>query len=99
MKLKSRKAHLAACAFAAVFCAASSASAGIIAQWTMESPTTPADSTDSATGPTVAASTGTGSLNGVHASAASDWTTPAGNGSAESYSVNTWAVNDYSQFQ
>jgi hypothetical protein len=36
---------------------------------------------------------------GSQASAQSDWTTPAGNGSANSLSVNTWAVGDYFQFQ
>lgn len=97
MKLISTKKHLAATAFIAVFCAASIANAGIITQWTVETPTTPADTT-AATGPSVSASTGTGTLNGVHA-ASSAWTTPSGNGSAESYSVNTWAVGDYYQIQ
>ncbi len=74
------------------------ASAVLLAEWTFESPTTPADLTNSATGPTVAASSGTGSLLGVHASDATDWSTPVGNGSAESYSVNTWTVGDSFEF-
>lgn len=76
-----------------------SSSAATIAAWTFEV-NTPADLTDSATGPTVAADIGTGSMFGSHANAVSDWTTPAGNGvgSANSYSVNTWTVGDYFQF-
>jgi len=35
---------------------------------------------------------------GAHASAATDWTTPAGNGSDNSLSANTWAIGDYYQF-
>ncbi len=76
----------------------SASHAAIIAQWTMEGATTPADLTDSAVGPTVAAATGAGSLVGVHASAASDWTTPSGPASDNAYSVNTWTTGDYFQF-
>jgi hypothetical protein len=77
--------------------ALSSASAQTIAQWTFEV-NTPADLTDSATISGILAEVGTGTASGVHASALSDWTTPAGNGSANSLSVNTWGVNDYYQF-
>lgn len=97
MKMNILTKHFAASAFVAVFCVASSATAGIITQWTMEAPNTPADTT-AATGPSVAAATGTGTLQGVHASATTAWSTPSGNGSAESYSSNTWAVGDYIQF-
>jgi PEP-CTERM motif len=75
-----------------------SAQSAILASWDFESPNTPADLTNATTGPTVSPTTGTGSLFGFHASAATDWTTPAGNISADSYSVNTWAVGDYFQF-
>jgi Family of unknown function (DUF5689) len=34
---------------------------------------------------------------GVHASAATDYSNPAGNGSIESFSSNTWGTNDYYQ--
>jgi hypothetical protein len=34
-------------------------------------------------------------LRGVHASAATGWTTPTGNGSATSFSSNNWAIGDY----
>ena len=35
------------------------------------------------------------SLRGVHAAAATVWTSPAGNGSQYSFSSNTWAIGDY----
>jgi len=68
-----------------------------VAQWTFE--TTSASITGSSTTLSgIAAETGSGTASGVHASAAT-WSSPAGNGSAHSFSVNTWAVGDYSQFQ
>lgn len=69
-----------------------------IAQWTFET-NTPADLTNSTTISGIAANTGTGTASGVHASAATDWTTPAGNGSANSLNSNTWGIGDYYQFQ
>ncbi len=93
----------AAMVFAAVaiFCGQASAVNDVIAQWSYEV-NTPGDLTDSAAGPTVfaeaGAQAGTASMQGVHVSALSDWTTPVGNGSANSYSVTNWAVGDYSQF-
>jgi hypothetical protein len=76
------------------------ASAATISQWTFET-IPPADLTNSANGPAVAADVGGGSAtaSGVHASAATDWTTPVGNGSANSFSANTWGVGDFWQFQ
>ncbi|MBX2930657.1 MAG: T9SS type A sorting domain-containing protein [Chitinophagaceae bacterium] len=38
-------------------------------------------------------------FSGLHASASSAWTTPAGNGSAKSASANGWADGDYWQFK
>lgn len=76
--------------------AALPAHAVVAVQWDFEN--APADLIDSAASPTVSASTGTGSASGLHAGTAADWTTPAGNGSANSFSVNTWAVGDYWQF-
>jgi PEP-CTERM motif len=61
-----------------------------IAQWTFES------NTATNSGP-IAADIGLGSASGSHAGAAV-YSSPAGNGSPHSYSVNTWAVNDYWQF-
>jgi MYXO-CTERM domain-containing protein len=37
------------------------------------------------------------SLTGVHASASTVWSSPAGNGSAHSFSSNGWAIGDYFQ--
>jgi PEP-CTERM motif len=67
------------------------ASADTIADWTFETtaPTT--------AGP-ISPETGSGSASGSHAGAAV-YSSPVGNGSAKSYSANTWAVNDYWQFQ
>ncbi|MDN3920734.1 PEPxxWA-CTERM sorting domain-containing protein [Roseateles violae] len=74
------------------------AHAATVVQWDFEGATTPADLSDSAASPAVAASLGSGTASGLHASAASDWTTPAGNGSANALSANTWGVGDYWQF-
>ena len=70
---------------------AGQASADTIADWTFETtaPTT--------AGP-ISPETGSGSASGSHAGAAV-YSSPVGNGSAKSYSANTWAVNDYWQFQ
>ena len=73
------------------------AGADILSQWTFEV-NTPADLTDSATISGILADAGAGTASALHASALSDWTTPAGNGSANSLSANTWGVGDYFQF-
>jgi hypothetical protein len=73
-----------------------SAQAAIVVQWDFQVP--PADLTDSAVSPAVAASIGAGTASGLHASALTDWSTPAGNGSTDSFSSNNWAVGDYWQF-
>jgi MYXO-CTERM domain-containing protein len=75
-----------------------SAQAATVVQWDFQTP--PADLTDSAVSPSVMASIGasTASASGVHASALTDWLTPAGNGSSDSFSSNNWAVGDYWQF-
>ena len=75
------------------------AGAATIAHWTYEGATTPADVTDNGTGPTVLPQFGSGTSTGLHASAASDWTTPSGNGSENSLNSNNWAPGDYLQFQ
>jgi len=66
----------------------------VLSGWTFET-NTPADSFNSSSGPVVVAETGyftTGyTLAGFHTSASSDWTTPSGNGSANSYSSNGWS--------
>jgi len=83
-------------AVAAIF-AATTAPAQIAAQWTFEgsfASITGSSPTLSGLSPEV----GTGTASGVHASTAT-WSSPAGNGSTHSFSVNTWAVGDYFQFQ
>ncbi len=71
--------------------------AQIIAQWTFET-SVPA-ATDSATISGIVPEVGTGTGGGTHASATTDYTNPPGNGSAESFSSNAWALGDYYQFQ
>jgi hypothetical protein len=73
-----------------------SAQAATVVAWDFQVP--PADLTDSAVSPSVAASISTGVASGLHASALTDWSTPSGNGSTDSFSSNTWAVGDYWQF-
>lgn len=65
--------------------------AAVIAQWTFESSF--ASITGSGTsGPVVSPETGVGSFGGIHTSASSAWSSPAGPGSAHSYSSNNWAA-------
>ncbi len=73
------------------------ASADTLAQWTFEL-NTPADATDTTTISGLLADLGTGTASGLHAATATDWTTPTGNGSANSLSANTWGIGDYFQF-
>ena len=76
----------------------SALAATTIAQWNFESPN-PADAPNVATYPnTIASAGGGGNAGGVHASSGTDWTTPTGNGSTDSFSANEWAVGDYYQF-
>lgn len=92
--MKRTLALLSVLAVASVFCAR----ADILAQWTFEI-NTPADLTDSATISSIAADVGSGTAFGVHANSATDWTTPVGNGSANSLNANNWEVGDFYQFQ
>lgn len=85
----------AACLFLGVTCG--SAFAATITQWTFET-NTPADVTNAAISGIVA-DIGSGTASGLHASATTAWTTPVGNGSANSLSATAWAVGDYFQFQ
>jgi hypothetical protein len=71
--------------------------ADAIASWGFESPTLTALA-DSATFGPHNPDSGAGSFTGVHASAATDWTLPSGNGSATSVNSNTWAAGDYLEF-
>ena len=67
------------------------AAASTIASWTFET------SIPATAGP-FSPEVGAGSASGSHAGAAV-YSSPAGNGSAHSFSSNTWAVGDYYQFQ
>lgn len=70
----------------------------VIALWTFEAPNVPGATTGQSSGPWNPA-TGSGSASGFHTSTATAWSTPAGNGSAESFSSNNWAIGDYFQFE
>lgn len=86
---------LIASAALALAAAALPAHAVTVAAWDFENAP---DLNNSISSPSVSASFGVGTASGMHASAATDWTTPAGNGSPNSFSSNTWAVGDYWQF-
>ncbi len=77
-------------------CLVSEVQADVVAQWTFET-SPPADVTSASIG-SIAADTGSGTASGSHVSAATVWSTPAGNGSANSLSANNWAIGDYFQF-
>jgi MYXO-CTERM domain-containing protein len=84
---------------AVALASAASASASIVAGWTM-STLVPTGTTGSnytyGAADTGAAAAGT-SLSGFHALAATAWSSPAGNGSQYSLSSNNWSVGDYYQ--
>lgn len=73
-----------------------------IAQWTFETSLAGFTGTSGATstdlGP-LAAEIGSGSASGHHATSATKWTSPAGNGSSHSFNSDHWATYDYYQFQ
>lgn len=88
-------------AFAAISVAYHSFGQVTLAKWTFE--TSVPSLTNSATITGLVAEQGifsaTSFASGTHASANTDWSNPQGNGSTESLSVNTWAANDFFQFQ
>jgi hypothetical protein len=71
--------------------------AGVNTAFTFET-NPPADLNNSMAITGILADTGSGTASASHASAATDYSTPAGNGSANALSSNTWAVGDYYQF-
>src|SRR5882724_206108 len=98
MKLTPKTTRLTqVCSMAVLAFACGIAQAQIAAQWTFESSFGSITGTSTTLGG-LSPETGAGTASGVHASAAT-WSSPAGNGSAHSFSVNTWAVGDYFQFQ
>ena len=81
-----------------------SARADVIAGWTFQT----AASTNNIIGAGLATSStqsgiladiGTGTASANHATAATAWSTPSGNGSSNSWSANNWNSGDYFQFQ
>lgn len=89
-----RPAAIAAILLTTLVCAAEAA---VISTWTFE-PQPFTDLSNSSVGPTVTATTGPGSATGFHALATTDWSTPAGNGTTDSFSSNDWSVGDYYEF-
>ena len=81
-----------------VFALASVTVQGQVASWNFDTLSTTGNTPGMAY-PAIPADSGSGSATGVHADAATDWSTPAGNGSAKSFSANNWALGDYYQFQ
>lgn len=59
--------------------------------------TTGIASTGPSVGP-IAADSGVGSAYGFHTATTAVYSSPAGNGSAKSFSANTWTIGDYYQF-
>ena len=77
----------------------SSASADVIAGWSMSTAVTAATTGSNYTygAADLGALTSGTSLSGYHAAAATTWSSPAGNGSTYSLSSNNWATGDYYQ--
>ena len=73
-------------------------SQSIIANWTFEPDPLAVNVTNSAIGP-FSPAVGSGSVTGLHASNNTAWSSPAGNGSSNSLSANSWTTGDYFQFQ
>jgi hypothetical protein len=87
--------YLKSMLLAGAFLAAASAPAfgqTTLAQWTFET------SQPVTAGP-FAPEVGSGSALGSHASTSTVYSTPAGNGSAHSFSSTNWAIGDYYQFE
>ena len=70
----------------------------IIGNWTFEPDPLPTNVTNAAIGP-FSPALGAGSVTGLHASNNTAWSSPVGNGSSNSLSVNSWTTGDYFQFQ
>lgn len=73
------------------------ASTTTIAQWTFEPNL--GSINGSSTSWSIPASTGSGTANGFHASAATAWLSTPGNGSFSSLGADKWAIGDYFQFR
>ena len=91
-----KKKTLVVCA-AALLGSSASANAAVIARFNFEV-NTPADANNVAANGPHNADEGLGQASGVHTRVETDWSTPVGNGSANSYSSNEWSIGDYYQF-
>lgn len=74
-------------------------SADVIAKWTFENFPDPNPGAPVVAGSNVAAEIGVGLAALSNGGTAASITSPAGNGSANSYSANSWDVNDYFEFE
>lgn len=84
-------------ALALVLAPALQAQVVLLASWDFEQePLASASVTGSSFGP-IDPVQGSGAVTGNHASSASVWSSPVGNGSGNSLSVNTWSVGDFFQ--
>jgi len=84
----------------AVLALSASAMATTLSSWNYEAVTTTNTGTTSSAGAADAGVFTVGTLsNGVHGSASTVWSNPAGNGSSKSFSSNTFALGDYYQFK
>jgi hypothetical protein len=73
------------------------ARADVLANWTFET-SEPPTATGATNGPWTA-EVGIGTATGAHADVNGGWSSPAGNGSLNSWNGNTWTQGDYFQFQ
>jgi hypothetical protein len=77
--------------------------ADVLANWTFQTAASTnniigAGLTPGATQSGVLADIGTGTASASHATAATAWSIPSGNGSSNSWSANNWTLGDYYQF-
>jgi predicted outer membrane repeat protein len=68
------------------------------AVWTFETSQPGLDNSQALTGIVPESGPASASASGFHASSSTDYSNPVGNGSAESFSSDNWAVGDYYQF-
>jgi hypothetical protein len=91
--------------FAGIFtlAAVQTSKADVIADWTFQTAASTnniigAGLSPSSTQSGVSADIGSGTASAFHATAATAWSIPSGNGSTNSWSANNWSVGDYFQF-
>ncbi|HRK29793.1 MAG TPA: PEP-CTERM sorting domain-containing protein [Tepidisphaeraceae bacterium] len=85
----------------AALSASSWASGAVVSGWSFEAltlPNTPGTTPPAPSAGSFLSDTGNGTMSGTHASAATVWSTPAGNGTAKALSSNNWGVGDYYEF-